>query len=106
MEEFATAFGDADSLFVLDIYAASEKPIEGITGEALAQAIREQSGRRAEYVASLADAADAASRVAEDGDMILTLGAGSVSQLGPLILERLRERAGSIPDLRAASSTV
>jgi UDP-N-acetylmuramate--alanine ligase len=106
MEEFATAFGDADSLFVLDIYAASEKPIERITGEALAQAIREQSGRRAEYVASLADAADAASRVAEDGDMILTLGAGSVSQLGPLILERLRERAGSIPDLRAASSTV
>ena len=37
MEEFTTAFGDADSLFVLDIYAASEKPIEGISGEALAQ---------------------------------------------------------------------
>ena len=37
MEEFTTAFGDADSLFVLDIYAASEKPIEGITGEALAR---------------------------------------------------------------------
>ena len=39
MDEFATAFGDADSLFVLDIYAASEQPIEGITGEALARRI-------------------------------------------------------------------
>ena len=45
MEEFTTAFADADSLFVLDIYAASEKPIEGITGEILAQRIREKSGK-------------------------------------------------------------
>ncbi len=44
MEEFTTAFGDADSLFVLDIYAASEKPIEGISGEALAGTIREKGG--------------------------------------------------------------
>ena len=43
MEEFTTAFNDADSLFVLDIYAASESPIEGITGEALAQKIREKT---------------------------------------------------------------
>src|SRR5271154_2823000 len=56
IEEFTTAFGDADSLFVLDIYAASEKPIEGISGEALAQAIREKGGRSAEYVNSFADA--------------------------------------------------
>jgi UDP-N-acetylmuramate--alanine ligase len=46
IEEFTTAFGDADSLFVLDIYAASEKPIEGVTGEALAKAIREKGGRK------------------------------------------------------------
>ena len=54
MEEFATAFGDADSLFVLDIYAASEKPIEGISGEALARTIREKGGRDARYVGSFA----------------------------------------------------
>jgi UDP-N-acetylmuramate--alanine ligase len=106
MDEFTTAFGDCDSLFVLDIYAASEKPIEGITAKALALAIREKGGRRVEYMASFADAADAASRVAEDGDMILTLGAGSVSQLGPPILERLKDRAGSTPDFRSVSSTV
>ena len=92
MEEFTTAFADADSLFLLDIYAASEKPIEGITGEILAQRIREKSGKPVEYVSSVADAISAATKAAQAGDMILTLGAGSISQLGPLIVEKLRER--------------
>jgi len=103
MEEFRAAFGDADSLFVLDIYAASEKPIEGITAEALARSIgstgvshdhstAESGGRSAQYVSSFADAVTSAAAAAEDGDMILTLGAGSVSQLGPMILEKLKER--------------
>jgi UDP-N-acetylmuramate--alanine ligase len=92
IEEFSTAFGDADSLFVLDIYAASEKPIEGVSGEALASTIRENGGGNAQYVSSFGGAASAAAAVAEDGDMILTLGAGSVSQLGPIILEKLQER--------------
>jgi UDP-N-acetylmuramate--alanine ligase len=91
LEDFTTAFGDADSLFVLDIYAASEKPIEGISGEALASAIREKSGLDAHYAGSFADAVSAAAGAAEDGDMILTLGAGSVSQLGSMILEKLKE---------------
>jgi UDP-N-acetylmuramate--alanine ligase len=91
MEEFATAFGDADSLFVLDIYAASEKPIEGITGEILARRIGE-GGKGAQYASSFAAAATLAAAAAQDGDMILTLGAGSVSQLGPKILETLKER--------------
>jgi UDP-N-acetylmuramate--alanine ligase len=93
MEEFTTAFADGDSLFVLDIYAASEKPIEGITGEVLAQRIREKGGKPVEYVNSVADAIGAATKAAQAGDMILTLGAGSISQLGPLILEKLTERS-------------
>ena len=95
MEEFTTAFADADSLFVLDIYAASEKPIEGITGEALVQRIREKSGKGAQYASSFVAAATLAVAAAQDGDMILTLGAGSVSQLGPMILEKLRQREGA-----------
>ena len=91
MAEFTTAFGDADSLSVLDIYAASEKPIEGISGEALARTIREKGGLNAQYASSFADAVSAAAALAQDGDMILTLGAGSVSQLGPMILEKLNE---------------
>jgi UDP-N-acetylmuramate--alanine ligase len=92
IEEFTTAFDDADSLFVLDIYAASEKPIEGVTGEILAQRIRERNAKNGRYASSPAEAVDATAAVAQDGDMILTLGAGSVSQIGPMILEKLKER--------------
>jgi UDP-N-acetylmuramate--alanine ligase len=94
IEDFTTAFGDADSLLVLDIYAASEKPIEGISGEGLARTVREKGGRNAQYVGSFADAVSSVAAVAADGDMILTLGAGSVSQLGPMILEKLKDRDG------------
>jgi UDP-N-acetylmuramate--alanine ligase len=98
IEEFTTAFDDADSLFVLDIYAASEKPIEGITGEILAQRIREKTLKSSRYVGAFAEAVDSAAAVAQDGDMILTLGAGSVSQLGLLIVEKLKER--EVMDIR------
>jgi UDP-N-acetylmuramate--alanine ligase len=90
IEEFTSAFNDADSLFVLDIYAASERPIEGITGEILAQRIREKTAKIGRYASSPAEAVGAAAAVAQEGDMILTLGAGSVSQIGPMILEKLR----------------
>ncbi|MGH9544732.1 MAG: UDP-N-acetylmuramate--L-alanine ligase [Terriglobales bacterium] len=104
MDEFATAFQDADSLVVLDIYAASEASIEGITGELLAQKIREEGKRAASYAASFADGIALIVATAQPGDMILTLGAGSVSQLGPMILAKLQgtEAASSRP--RAAVS--
>ena len=91
MDEFATAFQDADSLVVLDIYAASEAPIEGVTGEALARRISEKGKPAASYASSSAEAVGLAVRAARPGDMILTLGAGSVSQLGPMILAKLQE---------------
>ena len=98
MDEFAGAFGDADSLAVLDIYAASEKPIEGVTGEALASRIASAAPEKnVRYAASFADAIDAVASKAEDGDMILTLGAGSVSQIGPMILEKLQSAAATTP---------
>jgi len=93
MDEFAEAFHDADSLYILDIYAASEKPIDGISGEALATRIREASGQNARYVRSFPEVVELVSHEAQEGDMILTLGAGSVSQLGPMILEKLPARA-------------
>jgi UDP-N-acetylmuramate--alanine ligase len=92
MDEFAHAFHDADTLFILDIYAAHESPIEGITAEALATRIQDEGEQEARYAASFAEAAEAVVAEAQAGDMILTLGAGSVSQLGPMILEELRIR--------------
>jgi UDP-N-acetylmuramate--alanine ligase len=94
MDEFASAFHDADTLFILDIYGASEPPIEGITGETLAGHIRDAGEHEAHYAASFADAAEAVVAGAQEGDMILTLGAGSVSQLVPMILEELQARQG------------
>ena len=90
MDEFANAFYDADTLHVLDIYAASEPPIEGVSGEALAERITDVGEKDARYSASFAEAVAAVAAGAEAGDMILTLGAGSVSQIGPMILEKLR----------------
>ncbi len=90
MEEFAGAFAAADSLFLLEIYPASEPPIPGVTAQALAQRMIEQ-GRAVTFVSSFGDAIAAAVAVARSGDMILTLGAGSVSQLGPQVLEALQQ---------------
>src|SRR5205823_1982857 len=92
LDEFATAFADADTLFILDIYAASEQPIPGITAEVLARRISERGGKPARYMRSFADAGEAALAAAEPGDMLLTLGAGNVYQLGPMLVERLQSR--------------
>jgi UDP-N-acetylmuramate--alanine ligase len=86
MEEFAASFDDAATVEILDIYAASEEPIEGVTAEALVKAV----GREGVEYAGSAEAAVA--RVvarADVGDVILTLGAGSVSGIAPLVLEKL-----------------
>ncbi|MGO9518520.1 MAG: UDP-N-acetylmuramate--L-alanine ligase [Candidatus Korobacteraceae bacterium] len=90
LDEFATAFRDADSVLVLDIYPASEPPIPGITAELLARRIAAAGGQSAHYVSSFPDAVTLAASIAQSGDMVLTLGAGSVWQLGPRLLEELR----------------
>jgi UDP-N-acetylmuramate--alanine ligase len=85
MQEFVTAFDDADTVTVLDIYAASEQPIPGVSGEALAEAIARRHQACA-YASSFEAAIEGALSKAERGDMILTLGAGNVSQIGPMIV--------------------
>ncbi len=90
MEEFAGAFHQADSVLVLDVYAASEPPIEGVTAAALTERIRGVGHHAAEYAGTMTRAADRALELARDGDLVITLGAGSVSQAGDLVLEGLR----------------
>jgi UDP-N-acetylmuramate--alanine ligase len=86
LDEFGGAFGDADSVAVLPIYAASEEPLPGITAELLVSKIKSP---RAQFVPDFAKAVTAAAGEAQDGDLVMTLGAGSVSQLGPQILSAL-----------------
>jgi len=104
MDEFAFAFNDADTVCVLDIYAASEQPIEGVSGEKLAERIAKGFGRKegrgsdpavdssVRYVRSFAEAVEVVGVTARPGDMILTLGAGSVSQIGSLIVDKLQSQ--------------
>ncbi len=88
MREFADSFGDADRVEILDIYAASEAPIAGVSGEALAKAIGREG---VEYAGSMAEGVERLAREARDGDVIVTMGAGSVSQAAGMLLERLEE---------------
>jgi UDP-N-acetylmuramate--alanine ligase len=89
--EFARAFADADTVQVLDIYAASEQPIPGVDAPSLVEAIRRTGtvGGGVEYAESMAAGVEALAQSAREGDVILTLGAGSVSQAGAMLLQAL-----------------
>ena len=86
MDQFAGAFTDADSVIVLPIYAASEEPIPGVTAEHLAEKI---TASHVEFASDFPAAVAAVATQARAGDLILTLGAGNVSQLAPQILAAL-----------------
>jgi UDP-N-acetylmuramate--alanine ligase len=87
--EFATAFNDADALLLTDIYAAGEEPIPGATSEALAEAIR-ACGHRDVTLVPRAELARVARDRVRPGDLVLTLGAGDITAVGPELLELLR----------------
>jgi len=97
LDQFGGAFSDADTVTVLPIYAASEEPIPGVTAEALASRVE---GPQTQFVADFAAAVASVVSSASEGDLILTLGAGNVSQLAPQILTALEA------DWRAAVDAV
>lgn len=92
LEEFGTAFHQADTLYLLDIYAASEQRIAGVSAPALIEKIRSYGHRSAHYASSMEEGVEAITAEAQPGDLIVTLGAGNVSQAAEKILEKLRER--------------
>jgi len=89
---FGAALGLADEVIVLDIYAAREDPEPGVTGRLVADAV---PGGLAQFLADQARAPAIVTGIAKPGDLVLTMGAGDVTALGPLILAALRERAGA-----------
>jgi UDP-N-acetylmuramate--alanine ligase len=99
MDEFALAFNNADVLYVLDIYAASEPPIPGITAEVLTDNIRRYGHKNAAYIGDIESAAERVCEDLVDGDLVITLGAGTVTRLSEEILERLSSR--SEPEVEA-----
>ena len=93
LEEFGTAFHQADNLYLLDIYSASEPELAGVNANALLDKIRSFGHRSANYVGTIDEGVAAVVKAAQPGDLIITLGAGSVSQAAEKILDQLREAA-------------
>jgi UDP-N-acetylmuramate--alanine ligase len=89
LADFTTAFNDADVLLLSEIYAAGEDPIPGTSGASLAEAIRAHGHHDVTFVPERARLAEAARERVRPGDLVLTLGAGDVTQVGPELLSLL-----------------
>ena len=91
LSEFALCFNNADVLFVTDIYAASEQPLEGITAEILTDNIKQYGHKNVQYVGEVEGAAEKVIPFLQEGDLVITLGAGSITRLSDEILEKLKQ---------------
>lgn len=91
-EEFQTAFHEANVLGMTEVYAASEEPIEGISGASLLEQVKLHGQRYAYYFADVNTMANDLLPYLEKNDLVLTLGAGNIVQVGEELLELLKER--------------
>ena len=85
--EFAKTLDTADRAIVLEVYAASEKPIDGVTSKLITNQMK-----NGEYIPNFVEVTDSVIAMAEPGDVIMTLGAGDVSSLAPIIVDGLNRR--------------
>jgi UDP-N-acetylmuramate--alanine ligase len=91
-DDFAAAFHDADLLVLTEIYAASEPKLPGVEAAALAEAVRQRGHRDVRFIAELEAIAPALAPELRAGDLVLTLGAGSITRVGPQLLAALEAR--------------
>jgi UDP-N-acetylmuramate--alanine ligase len=96
MKEFGTALAAADHVVLTDIYAAGEDPVEGVTLEALGDQVRQATARPVDLVPRLGDVAPALARIAQAGDVVITLGAGSIATVPEQIVTLLAPGARSM----------
>lgn len=91
-DEFGAAFDDADTVTFMDVFSAGETPVPGITGKTFLNVVLEHEGHpQAIYVPKRINAASAMAGLAQSGDLVITMGAGDVTEIGPLILSELVE---------------
>ncbi len=96
MDDFSTAFGEADELWLTEIYPASETPIVGVSGKRLARNIRDKRGGPVHYVESCGDLSQAVVPSLRDGDVVMTLGAGAIGRMGLKILDMLKTKESAL----------
>jgi UDP-N-acetylenolpyruvoylglucosamine reductase len=105
MDEFAASFGDADKLFLTDVYAASESEIAGANSAVLAEAIR-GAGQAVELVPALKDVAPSVCANLQSGDIVLFLGAGDITQAAHELAAELRAQTSSNSKMKKPSEIV
>jgi UDP-N-acetylmuramate--alanine ligase len=93
LPEFGRALAAADEVVIAPIYPAGEDPLPGVTAEAVAGAVRAVRPIPVHVVAGLDELVTCVANLARDGDLVITLGAGSIGTVAPRILEALRRRA-------------
>lgn len=89
-KEFGSCFKGADMLILTDIYAASEKPIPGISGKTIVEEVKMQTGVDAVYIEKLADIAPWLEKNKQKGDLIITMGAGNIYTVGETLADELK----------------
>ena len=91
MDDFANVLSDADALVLLDVYAAGEEPISGADGRTMARAVRTRGAIDPVFVEQLDDLADVLGGVLQDGDLVLTMGAGDIGAYAQSLPQRLTD---------------
>ncbi len=89
-EDFFTSFNQADKVILLDIYAAGEKPIPGVSGKALYEGIKKHGHKDVLFMPDRGAVVDHLAGTVKKGDLLLTLGAGDVWKIGEQVLEKLK----------------
>ncbi|MGH7897196.1 MAG: UDP-N-acetylmuramate--L-alanine ligase, partial [Candidatus Binatia bacterium] len=94
--DFLTAFDDAEKLFLTEVYAAGELPIEGMSGEALYQALRKRGHLDVDFRATRAALGAAVLDALRPGDLLVVLGAGDIYKVGEDVMQTLRVRGSGL----------
>jgi len=90
-EDFGVALARADSVWVTDVFAARERPIPGITGQTVAEAVEKAGSKHTQYVPELDELTNLLAEELREGDVLITLGAGSIENVGNQVLNQLGE---------------
>ena len=95
MEDFQSAFNDADVVFVAPVYPAGEEPIEGVDADALAEGMRAHGHRMAKTVVDLSDLCGNLRDLAADGDLVICMGAGDITKWAAALADGICEKRRS-----------
>lgn len=106
MDDFASCFAGCDRVYVLDIYAASEPPIPGTTSERLVERMRELGFDRARYAPSEESVISEVLRQAQPGDLIMTVGAGSITKMAETLAAAMRKQGMEAKNHKAAEKDI